>query len=143
MPILPPMLIPLSIRLADPSREQIQNLCLVAALAGLLLLYFWPAKSGYSPSSIAQALLATDNKFLLLGGSAKELKLSATSPKFKLCSPEDSCISVLLDARSAAADSISSMDLREGDLLDVYGQVSSVQGNRFMRAQIIETSAAG
>ena len=136
------MPIPFLIPLPDPSREQIKRLCALAALAGLLLLYFWPTKSGYSASSIAQALLSSDNKFLLLNGSAQSLKLSAASPKFKLCSPGNSCISVLLDARPTGADSISSMDLREGDSLRVYGQISSVQGNRFIRAQIVEPFSA-
>ena len=118
--------------------KHLQWLCLCGAILGIFLLYFWPEKSGYSEVSIAQALILPDSKLISLHGQAQEVKISQSSLKFKLCGSDNSCISVLPDSRKMDLEKLNSLKIHEGCQLVVYGEISSVYGNKFVRVSIIE-----
>ncbi|MFA5108112.1 MAG: hypothetical protein WC492_01100 [Candidatus Micrarchaeia archaeon] len=118
----------------DSSR--LQYIALAVALLGILILYFWPAQSGFATVEIARINVMDDGQKVQFVGTVQKITAKSGGNTLSVCSLDEECISVYAPDEIVGDWSAQDPIYSRGEV-NISGTISAMYSNRFVRAQKI------
>ena len=117
------------------SSKKTEAFSLIIALVGILLLYLWPGGLQYEKTEIANLHIMNEGKSVEFVGNVEKISKKSNGNTARICD-DGNCISVFI-SDDAGGDWAYDDPIYSYADVRVFGKISMVYSNRFVRADKI------